>query len=136
MSALTASYPHSFSPTPAPMLECLGQMEQSLLESRSRILAVIDEELAAVHQWRQTIINTSPAVQPFAPLVPKPESLLTSYKMGKIVPLDIGMRTDAVSEAKEDPDLIRATVEELNSALEAAFNQIAQGQVISSTSAR
>lgn len=135
MSALTASYPHSFSPAPTPM-ECLGQMEQSLLESRSRILAVIDEELAAVHQWRQALLSTTPVFQPFAPLVPKPESMLTSYKMGKIVPLDMGMRNEAVSEAKDDPDLIRATVEELNAALEAAFNQIAQGQVISPSSGR
>lgn len=95
----------------------LDEVEFALLEARNRILSALDRELAEVRSQKSGI---------------NPPQTRSLHRYDADLPanvLPIGHDVFALAnslplEASVDPALERATIEELNAALEAAFSQM------------
>jgi hypothetical protein len=120
--------------------ERLAQLEATLLEARGRVMLSFDRELASLRGWMNSLERFDPnhglhALQESAPeafaeslheLIAEPPHTAAS----NIVPFStFSITTDAEGAIKEqplDPSLASATLDELNAALTAAFEHMAQ----------
>ena len=118
--------------------EHLAQLESSLEETRGRVLSALDEELASIRQWMETLQDFEPTLTVYRPeaetsangmTVPaeKAPSKFTPSKPTNIVELtaqDFALVQEPLREPELDPALEKATMDELNAALSAAFEHI------------
>lgn len=98
----------------------LEGVELALMEVRGRILSALDRELEAVRAMKARPTNGSGAPPEVFPQSPLPANVLT---------LDreiFAPKEPLPPEAALDPALERATIEELNAALAAAFSQVSE----------
>jgi hypothetical protein len=118
----------------------LAQLEATLLEARERVVHSFDRELALLRGWMDSLELFDPtaglkALDESGPghfgasleqLLAKPPPLMAS----NIVPFSsstFGGSADAILEEEPlDPALASATLDELNAALTAAFEQMEQ----------
>lgn len=104
--------------TSARSSEQLEGVELALIEARGRILGALDRELAAVRARRTRHINGPSMAHEIFQQSPLPSNVLTVSRE------IFESREPAPLEAAIDPALERATLEELNAALAAAFSQM------------
>jgi hypothetical protein len=104
--------------TSARSLEPLEGVELALIEARGRVLSALDRELAAVRAIRARRTAGSGTFHEVFQQSPLPSNVLTAGRELFIA------KEQAPLEAALDPALERATLEELNAALAAAFNQM------------
>jgi hypothetical protein len=118
----------------------LAQLEATLLEARERVVHSFDRELALLRGWMDSLELFDPtaglkALDESEPeyfgasleqLLAEPPPLMAS----NIVPFSSGAfgksANDIVEEQPLDPALASATLDELNAALTAAFEQMEQ----------
>lgn len=120
--------PNAAGVVPAPELE---GVEAALMAARDRILKELDRELAAIRVLRtRTRQASAPAMlavaDPWNDAVP--DLSQCPPLPGNVVPVArevFAPQPELPVEAALDPELERATIEELNAALAAAFNQMA-----------
>ncbi len=98
--------------------EQLEGVELALIEARGRILGALDRELETVRAQRIRRANGSGMVREVFQQSPLPANVLTVSRE------IFEFREPAPLEAAIDPALERATLEELNAALAAAFSQM------------
>lgn len=98
--------------------EQLEGVELALIEARGRILGALDRELEAVRARRTRHTNGLGIVHEVFQQSPLPANVLTVSREA------FELREPAPLEAAIDPALERATLEELNAALAAAFSQM------------
>jgi hypothetical protein len=104
--------------TGARSMDSWDDIELALLEARGRVLSALDRELDAVRtlKARRTRVSSS-----------RHEVFRESQLPSNVLPMEqkeSPAREEAPPEATLDPALERATIEELNAALAAAFNQM------------
>jgi hypothetical protein len=114
--------------------EHLAQLESSLEETRGRVLSALDEELASIRQWMESLkdFDTNltvyrPDTEAAAALAEKAPSKFKPSKPSNIVELtaqDFAMAPEPLHEPALDPVLEKATMDELNAALAAAFEHM------------
>lgn len=119
------------------LCERLAQLEATLLEARGRVLFSMDRELASLRGWMDALQNFDPSHS-----LQKPEEQTASENAplsglleeapqtvaSNIVPFsvaDFTTRSAVLREPVLDPTLEQATVDELNAALAAAFQHVA-----------
>ena len=118
----------------------LAQLEATLLEARERVVHSFDRELALLHGWMDSLElfdptaglkaldepGSSPFETSLEKLLAEPPPLMAS----NIVPFSSSAFGDSVDATVEepplDPGLASATLDELNAALTAAFEQMEQ----------
>lgn len=108
--------------TGARQLEQLEGVESALIEARGRILSALDRELDAVRAMKAHPANGSSPFPEIFQQSPLPANVLTLNPDVFAAPTKEQLPT----EAALDPALERATIEELNAALAAAFNQVSE----------
>ncbi|HSI65457.1 MAG TPA: hypothetical protein VLE43_20185 [Candidatus Saccharimonadia bacterium] len=115
--------------------EHLAQLESSLEETRGRVLSALDEELASIRQWMESLRDFDSNFSVYRPEAEAPvlvpvEKTGTQFKPSKpsnIVQLtahDFAGLHEPVQEPALDPALEQATMEELNAALAAVFEHM------------
>jgi hypothetical protein len=146
LSKLTIMFP-SFAITPtqpkatqALLRGRLAQLEATLLEARERVVHSFDRELALLRGWMDSLELFDPTVGLKALDEPEPSHFGASLDKllaeppplmaSNIVPFStsaFGAGADAIVEEQPlDPALASATLEQLNAALTAAFEQMEQ----------
>ena len=93
-------------------------VELALIEARGRILGALDRELEAVRALKARRTNGSVTFHEVFQQSPLPANVLP---VGREI---FASKEQLPPEAALDPALERATIEELNAALAAAFSQI------------
>jgi hypothetical protein len=118
---------HASNPAPKPSvvtgarrLEQLEGVELALIEARSRILSALDCELEAVRAMKARPTNGSGVSPEVFQQSPLPANVLTLNRE------IFAPKEQLPPEAALDPALERATIEELNAALAAAFSQVSE----------
>jgi hypothetical protein len=119
--------------------ERLSQLEAALLEARGRVMLSFDRELASLRGWMNSLEHFDPTKRLHALQEPAPEAPGESLQeliaepphpaASNIVPFSIYSETSdsgAIQEQPVDPTLASATLEELNAALAAAFQHMAE----------
>lgn len=131
----------AFSQQPAAKMilrEHLAQLESSLEETRSRMLSALDEELASIRQWMESLRDLDPTFSIYRPEtetaaqgtgVPseKSPSKFKPSKPNNIVEFtaqDFVPAEEPVQEPSLDPALEKATMDELNAALASVFEHM------------
>ena len=115
--------------------EHLAQLESSLEETKGRVLSALDEELASIRQWMESLRDFDPTLSVYrpeaeAPVLSPVDKAGTPFKPAKpcnIVQLtahDFAGLHEPVQEPALDPALEEATMEELNAALAAVFEHM------------
>jgi hypothetical protein len=118
--------------------EKLARIEATLVEARLRVVSTFDRELSSVRGWLQALQSFDPTLnmetkvnqdsseegavdlQHLMEAAPEPAtSNIVAFNKG-----DFATQTNPVPEPEVDPGLARATVEELNEALEEAFREM------------
>jgi hypothetical protein len=135
-SAIPSTLPQA---SPALLRERLCQLEAALLEARGRVLFSFDRELTSLRGWMDLLENFDPTVGlhampepipaskggPAHELVAEPPHAAAS----NILPFSAADFTElagVIEEPPVDPCLASATLDELNAALTAAFQQVAE----------
>lgn len=98
--------------------EQLEGVELALIEARGRILGALDRELEALRALRVRRTNGSGVFHEVFQQSALPANVLTVSRE------TFAPKEEAPPEAMIDPALERATIEELNAALAAAFSQM------------
>lgn len=117
--------------------EHLAQLESSLEETRGRVLGALDEELAAIRQWMESLKDFDPTLRVYRP---EAESSAHSVAVSEKTPAkfkpsqpnniveftaqDFVQVQEPVREPSLDPALEKATMDELNAALAAVFENM------------
>ena len=118
--------------------EHLAQLESSLEETRGRVLSALDEELASIRQWMETLKDFDPSLSVYRPdadstmkesavAAEKAPSKFKPSKPSNIVEFtsqDFGQVQEPLQEPALDPALEKATMDELNAALAAVFEHM------------
>ncbi|RBP43710.1 hypothetical protein DES53_105109 [Roseimicrobium gellanilyticum] len=114
--------------------EHLAQLESSLEETRGRVLSALDEELASIRQWMESLKDFDTALTVYRPEAEtsaegseKTPSKFKPSKPSNIVELtaqDFAMTPEPLREPALDPTLEQATMDELNAALAAVFEHM------------
>ena len=136
MSAALA-HPPAHPTASAVLREQLFRMERSLLETRTQVMTVLDQELSALRRCLSSIESADPTSQakheaPQFPAFMGMEQVLKnppSFQVDNVIqmpPTSFTCHNDSPSEAEPDPKLAQATVDELNAALAAAFSQVSE----------
>lgn len=118
--------------------EKLARIEATLVEARLRVVSTFDRELSSVRGWLQALQSFDPTLnmetkvnpdhsedgasdlQHLMEADPEPAtSKIVAFNKG-----DFASQTPPVPEPEVDPGLAKATVDELNAALEAAFQEM------------
>lgn len=118
--------------------EHLAQLESSLEETRGRVLSALDEELASIRQWMESLKDFDTTLKVYHPeaetsataLAAPTDKAPSKFKPSKpsnIVELtaqDFAIAPEPLREAALDPALEQATMDELNAALAAVFEHM------------
>jgi hypothetical protein len=143
MSSSFAIAPTQPKATQALLRERLSQLEAALLEARGRVMLSFDRELASLRGWMDSLEHFDPTVglQSVPETVSAPSSASLELLMAEppklaasnILPFTtsafFGDPDPLVEEPPLDPALASATLDELNAALTAAFQHMAQNSV-------
>jgi hypothetical protein len=140
MSPSFAIAPSQPKASQALLRERLSQLEAALLEARGRVMLSFDRELASLRGWMDSLEIFDPTVglqavheedsdtvraslESLMAQAPHPvaSNILPFSSQGFLVEAD-----RIVEEPAMDPTLASATLDELNAALAAAFQQMAQ----------
>jgi hypothetical protein len=117
--------------------EHLAQLESSLEETRGRVLSALDQELAAIRQWMESLKDFDPTLHIYRPeaessahSVTVSEKAPAKFKPSKpnniveFTAQDFVQVQEPVREPSLDPALEKATMDELNAALAAVFENV------------
>lgn len=135
MSASLAFANNPSHPVNTLIRERLAQVELTLAEARLKVVSSLDREIASVRLWLQALqsfdptltmetkVNQAPespadpALQAFLEDPPQPaKNNIVAFNKGDFEPLE-----PVVEEPRVDPLLAKASIDELNEALDAAF---------------
>ncbi|WP_038159366.1 hypothetical protein [Verrucomicrobium sp. BvORR106] len=138
MSSSLALASHPAHPVNSLLQEKLARIEATLVEARLRVVSTFDRELSSVRGWLQALQSFDPTLnmetkvnqdhsedgasdlQYLMEAAPEPASSnIVAFNKG-----DFASQTTPVPEPELDPGLTKATVEELNAALEEAFREM------------
>lgn len=136
-SALALVSQHS-APVNALLMERLAQVEATLEEAKLRVVSSLDRELASVRGWLTALQTFDPTltmdttgnqeaqgqgeatIHSMMEQAPQPaKSNIVAFHKG-----DFESTASPVQEPEVDPGLEKATVDELNAALDAAFREM------------
>jgi hypothetical protein len=143
MSPSFAIAPSKPEATQALLRERLSQLEAALLEARGRVMLSFDRELASLRGWMDSLEHFDPMVglQPLPEsgsglvggslesLMAEPPKPAASNILPFTTSAFLGDTEKVVEEPPLDPALASATLDELNAALTAAFQHMAQYSV-------
>ncbi|QIF05847.1 hypothetical protein [Roseimicrobium sp. ORNL1] len=119
--------------------EHLAQLESSLEETRGRVLSALDEELAAIRQWMESLKDFDPTLRIYraegessahSVAVSVSEKAPAKFKPSQpnniveFTAQDFVQVQEPVREPSLDPALEKATMDELNAALAAVFENM------------
>lgn len=132
MSHTTAIAPSKQTTTRTALSEHLAQLEASLEETRGRVLSALDEELASIRKWMESLENMDSNLTIYRPesaAGAKKDKAAKTSKPDNIVqlhPQDFAgePQEPTIQEPPLDPALEKATMDELNAALAAVFEHM------------
>jgi hypothetical protein len=140
MSATSALFPQPSAATHALLLQRLQKVHTSLLVTRAEVLKTLDHELSELRGWLENLQTFDPSVamHKVAESSADPTSLAVEQliqeaphadlpeKVVQLTSAEFAEKGRAIEEAMIDPKLEKATVAELNAALQAAFHHMAE----------
>lgn len=122
------------------LCEHLAQLEASLMETRRQVLCTLDQELASLRGWRDSLQQLDPSLSLFRPELALSPEVQTPQHLAELIegapnhstPSNVVQLTkqdfvDALKPVEEptlDPSLEKATMDELNAALAAVFEEM------------
>lgn len=134
--AITPTQPQA---SQAMLWEHLAKLEATLLEARGRVMLSFDRELASLRGWMDSLDSFDPTTGLHAVSEPAPDTdaeplqelIADAPQLAacNIVPFTgaaIPGSAALIEEPPVDPNLERATIDELNAALVAAFDHVAE----------
>ena len=128
MSAALA-LPIAYAAATAVLRERISFVEKSLLETRTKVLVALDQELSTLRGCLASIEASvqSSGTPSGAPGMDQLMQNAPQYQVDNTIAMNpSNPSAQSISEAELDPRLVQATVDELNAALAAAFNQVSE----------